>query len=126
MKNQKNIVLYEPAYSVRFVLEKSLSRFQEEISIFSSYRIKELQQQISKDNVDLLIADISEFISPGIRLSRYGRRHHSDLKIIWLSVLGCDRLSALKIDIGNIVCLEKPLDIVDFRRNVLRILNLLI
>jgi len=122
--NMKNVVLYEHYDGVRFILERSLSEATEDINIHSSSLKKDIKDIIDQNHVDLLITELSRANSSGLELSRYARKSSPDLKIIWITVLGCDVFRELKNKIGNIKCIEKPLEIKDFRRDVFKALEM--
>ena len=120
----KNIVLYEHYDGVRFILERSLSKTDQEIIIQSSNIKNEIKKFIDRDNLDLLITELSRINPAGLEISRYARRSKPDLKIIWITLLGCDVYREIKNQIGNIVCIEKPLEIKDFRQDVFKALEI--
>ena len=122
--NMKNVVLYEHYDGVRFILERSLSKATEDINIHSSSLKNDIKDIIDQNHVDLLITELSRANSSGLELSRYARKSSPDLKIIWITVLGCDVFRELKNKIGNIKCIEKPLEIKDFRRDVFKALEM--
>lgn len=120
---EKNIILFEKYDGVRFVLERSLFKFIEDIRIHSSHWKNEVKHLIDQDGVDLLVTELSRVNPDGLEISRYARKLHPDLKIIWITVLGCDLFRDHKEKLGNIRCIEKPLEINDFRENVLKALE---
>jgi DNA-binding NtrC family response regulator len=120
----KNIVLFERYDGVRFVLERSLLKFQHAIQIRSSHWKNEIKSLIDQQDVDLLITELSRFNPTGLEISRYARKADPDLKIIWITVLGCDVFRELRKDLGNILCIEKPLEIEEFRRDVFNALEI--
>lgn len=124
--NEKNIVLFERYDGVRFVLERSLSQYVEDISIYTSHWMTEVKKLIDNKNIDLLITELSKVNPEGMEISRYARRMNPDIKIIWITVLGCDVFRDQIELMGNIRCIEKPLQITEFRHDVLDALNLII
>jgi len=118
--NEKNILLYEKYDGVRFVLERSLSRYEEEISIFSSHWKKDIKHQIQENHVDLLITELSKHSPDGLEISVYARKHLPNLKILWITVLGCHAFRELSEELGNVKCIEKPLGIKQIRQTVLK------
>lgn len=121
---EKNIILFEKYDGVRFVLERSLSKYDEEISIHSSNWKNEVKHLIDQNSVDLLITELSRINPEGLEISRYARKIHPSLGIIWITVMGCNVLRELKEQIGNVQCIEKPLKVVEFRKKVLKALKL--
>lgn len=119
---QKKIILYEQHKGVRFVLERSLSKIDKEIDIISSHSKDIIKRYLKKGTVDLLITDLETSNHNGVGLSILARKTLPDLNIIWTTVLGCDLFIKEKNRLGNIVCIEKPLDIKSFRKTVLNAL----
>lgn len=120
----KNIVLFEHYDGVRFVLERSLLKYQRYVNILSSHWEKEAKKFIDQNDVDLLITELNSLNSAGLEISRYARDAEPEIKIIWITVLGCDVFRELKEDLGNIHCIEKPLEIKYFRRDVIKALEI--
>jgi len=120
----KKIILFEHYDGVRFILERSLSRASEEVNIHSSTLKNDIKDILDNNEVDLLITELSRPNPSGLELSRYARKSQPDLKIIWITVLGCDVFREIKNQIGNIKCIEKPLEIKDFRRDVFKALEM--
>lgn len=122
--NEKNIVLFERYDGVRFVLERSLSVIPQDIEIFTSYWKHEIKQQIENKPVDLLITELSRVNSDGLEISCFARKIAPEIKIIWITVQGCHIFQEQKNQLGNIKCIEKPLEITRFRENVLHALEI--
>lgn len=123
--NEKNIILYEKYDGVRFVLERSLLKYKDDISIYSSHWKNEIKNRIENNDVDLLITELSKFNPDGLEISRYARKIAPELKIIWITVLGCHVFREHKVKLGNVICIEKPLEIRNFRKDVLQALEIL-
>ena len=121
---EKNIILFERYDGVRFVLERSLAKYEEDICIHTSHWKNEIKKMIDHNNADLLITELSNVNPDGLELSRYARKISPGLKILWITVLGCDIFRKQKQQLGNIQCVEKPLKIEDFREDVLEALKL--
>lgn len=120
---KKNIVLFEHYDGVRFILERSLSKSHHNINILSSNKKEDIKNFIDEDHVDLLITELSSKNPDGLEISNYARKSKPKIKIIWITVLGCDVFREIKNKIGNIKCMEKPLEIADFRRDVYKSLE---
>jgi DNA-binding NtrC family response regulator len=120
----KNIILFERYDSVRFVLERSLLKYKDDIKIFSSHWKNDIKQRIENQNVDLLITELSKVNPDGFELTCYARKIAPEIKIIWITVLGCDVFKEHRERLGNIQCIEKPLEIKNFRKNVLQALEI--
>lgn len=120
---EKNIILFEKYDGVRFVLKRSLSKYNQDITIHASHWKNEVKHIIDRDNVDLLVTELSRLNPDGLEISRYARKTHPDIKIIWITVLGCNLFRDQKEKIGNVQCIEKPLEINEFRENVLEALE---
>ena len=119
----KTIAIYERYDGVRFVLERSLSCYQDDVNIISSYQKTEIKHLIKENHVDLLITELSKNKPDGLEISHYARKVSPNLQIIWITVLGCDIFRSERERIGEVLCVEKPLEINEFRRTVLNILS---
>jgi len=122
--NEKNILLFEKYDGVRFVLERSLSKYEDDITIYASHWKKDIESRIQKDHVDLLITEMSKSNPDGLELSFFARKTSPKLKIIWITVLGCHFFRDQIDQLGNITCIEKPLEIKQIRKNVLQALQI--
>jgi len=120
----KNIVLFEHYDGVRFILERSLTNADQEINIQSSNLKHDIKKFIDQNNLDLLITELSRINPAGLEISLYARKMKPNLKIIWITLLGCDVFREVKNQIGNIICIEKPLEIKDFRYDVYKALEI--
>lgn len=119
----KRIILFERYKGVQFVLERSLRKFDGEIEIVSSNDVDEVKALVIADHADLLISELSKLDSDGLAVSEYARRVNPDLKIIWITVLGCNEFKQQKEELDILDCMEKPLEIKDFREEVLEALR---
>jgi DNA-binding NtrC family response regulator len=120
---EKNIILFEKYDGVRFVLKRSLSKYNGDINIHASHWKNDVKHMIDQDGVDLLVTELSRANQDGLEISRYARKMHPDLKIIWITVLGCNTFRNLKNKLGNVQCIEKPLEINQFRKRILEALE---
>lgn len=119
----KRIILFEKYQGVQFVLERSLRKYQGEIEIVSANEVDEAKALVASDHVDLLITELSKVNSDGLTVSRYARKMNSELRIIWITVLGCNEFKKQKENLNILECMEKPLEIDKFRADVLEALQ---
>ena len=122
--DKKRIVIFEKYDGVRFVLERCLEKYKDDLDIFASHWKNEIKGHIQNQPVDLLITELSKYNPDGLELSIYAREISPDLHIIWITVLGCDIFRQQKKEIGKITCIEKPLEIKSFRQNILQVLEI--
>jgi DNA-binding NtrC family response regulator len=121
--SEKNIILYERYEGVRFVLERSLKMYQNEMQIFSAQDKDKVKALIDAESIDLLITELSSIHPDGLEITAYARKQIPDLAIIWITLLSCDVYRSIKEKFGSIYCIEKPLDIQTFRDDVLSIIQ---
>lgn len=119
----KNILLFERYEGVRFVLERSLRKFEKDIVITSPSAKEEVKEMIVNDDVDLLITELSRIDPQGMEITRFARQHDPDLKIVWITVMGCHELREQQKKLNIFQCIEKPLEITEFREYVLEALE---
>ncbi len=105
------------------MLERSLRKYQGEIEIVSANEVDEAKALVASDHVDLLITELSKVNSDGLIVSRYARKMNSELRIIWITVLGCNEFKEQKENLNILECMEKPLEIDKFRADVLEALQ---
>jgi DNA-binding NtrC family response regulator len=120
---KKNIVIFEKYDGVRFVLERSLEKYKGNLNIYSSHWKSEIKNHIEHKKVDLLITELSKYNPDGLEISRFAREISPDLQIFWITVLGCDVFREQIETLGNIRCIEKPLEIQKLRNKVLQALD---
>ena len=121
--SEKTIILYENYPGVRFVLERSLSIYEGEITVHASSVKELLKKKIKMNGFDLLITEISQTDLDGIEISSFARKLDPEIKIIWVTASSCSVFRQQKKRLGNITCIEKPLEIRNFRENVLEVLE---
>jgi DNA-binding NtrC family response regulator len=108
---------------VRFVLERSLSKFKNGITIHSSHWKDDIKQLIDSKSIDLLITELSMVDTDGLEISQYARRSFPDMTIIWITVMGCHEFKEQKEALDIFQCIEKPLEIAEFRNDVIEALK---
>jgi DNA-binding NtrC family response regulator len=121
---EKKIILFERYEGVRFVVERSLIKYRDEIKIISIHDVEEIKHWIDGEDIDLLITELNKLNADGLEVSRYARKLLPELKIIWITVLGCYEFMEQKQALGIYQCLEKPLEIDEFRADVLKALGI--
>ncbi len=117
--NKKNIILFERYAGVRFVLERSLSKYKDDINISSSHGMKDIKNFIDDNDTDLLITELCKTDAYGLEISRYARKKFPNLPIIWITVMGCHECREERKRLGIFLCIEKPLEVGEFRRDIL-------
>jgi len=122
--NEKNIILFERYDGVRFVLERSLKKYRKNIEIISTNHKSEIKNMLNENEVDLLITELSKIHPAGMEISHYAKQIKPNLKIIWITVMGCHLFREQKENLGIFRCIEKPLSINNFRKDVLRALEI--
>ncbi len=119
----KKIILFERYDGVRFVLERSLSKYKNDITIRSSHWKDEVIELIDKNSTDLLITELSKADIDGLEVTRYARNHSPELTIIWITVMGCYECREQQKKFNIFKCIEKPLEIALFRQDILEALK---
>ena len=120
----KTIILFERYEGVRFVMERSLRKYEDQIVVQPVRSLGQARQLFDAQNVDLLVTEISQINGEGMGISRFARAHEPELKILWVTVAGCDTFSAEKRHLGVYKCMEKPLGIEEFRQTIAEALEM--
>ena len=124
MMETKKIILFERYDGVRFVVERSLQKYQDRVQIISIHNIDEIKDLIDAEPIDLLITELSKLNSDGLEISWYARKKLPELKIVWITVLGCYEVEEQRLDLGIFKCIEKPLEIDELRAVILKALEI--
>ncbi len=119
---EKNIVIFEKYDGVRYVLERSLSKYKDQVEIYATNWKSDAKKLLSNPNIDLLITEISKAGLDGLEISHFAREINPDLKIVWVTVLGCNAFQKEREILGEIKCVEKPLEVKAFRKKVIKLL----
>lgn len=122
--DEKNILLFEKYDGVRFVLERSLVGHKEDIILYSSHLKNEIKTLIEENHVDLLITELSKYNPDGLEISFFARKLDPQIEIFWITVMGCHLFREQKNELGNVKCIEKPLEINQIRNNVFQALKI--
>ena len=119
---EKNIVIFEKYDGVRFVIERSLSKYEDQVEIYATNWKNDAKRLLSNQDVDLLITEISKAGLDGLEISHFARKLNPDLKIVWITVLGCNAFQKEREILGDIKCVEKPLEVKALRKKVIDLL----
>ena len=120
----KTIILFERYEGVRFVMERSLRKYEDQIVVQPVRSLGQARQLFDVQDVDLLVTEISQINGEGMGISRFARAYGPELKILWVTVAGCDTFSAEKRRLGVYKCMEKPLGIEEFRQTIAEALEM--
>jgi DNA-binding NtrC family response regulator len=119
---EKNIVIFEKYDGVRFVIERSLSKYEDQVEIYATNWKNDAKRLLSNQDVDLLITEISKAGLDGLEISHFARELNPDQKIVWITVLGCNAFQKEREILGDIKCVEKPLEVKALRKQVINLL----
>jgi DNA-binding NarL/FixJ family response regulator len=116
------IVLFERYDGVRFVLTKALDKFQNDFSIQAFRHKRLIKKFIDQNKVDILITELSKVDPVGVEISRYVHEQEPDIKIVWITVVGCHEYRQEMKDLEIALCFEKPLDLSSFRKGIMTLI----
>lgn len=100
-----------------------MRKFGDAVHVYAVHEKGAVKAFLDGNDVDLLIVERSRAHSEGLEITRYARETHPNLTIIWITVLGCNefRNQSSRLDIFE--CIEKPLEIGEFRQRVIHALT---
>jgi len=116
----KRILLVDDDERVLFVLAASLRRLSVPCDIVTAQDGREACRLLEASAFDLLVTDIRLPGIDGVTLTALVRQWAKQLPVVWITAHGCApvREDAARLDVHR--CLEKPVEVSEFRQVVLQ------
>lgn len=118
MAGRKRILLVDDDESVRFVLRASLLRMSLNPEVVTARDGLEAYRHLQTDTFDLLVTDICLTGLDGVSLTRAARSIAPALPVIWITAYGCAAYNQDALLLGVYCCMEKPMEMGQFRQLV--------
>jgi DNA-binding NtrC family response regulator len=125
MTELKRVLVVDDEESVLFVLNGALAKIDDHYEI-ESYRASSGEEAMAKARVvpfDLLITDIRLPGIDGMELTEQIKSLQGDIKVVWITAYGCQKLLTDAQRLGVYRCLDKPLEIGQIRRVAIEALD---
>jgi DNA-binding NtrC family response regulator len=123
MAAHRRILLVDDDENVLFVLHTALLRLGSDCEVETARHGRSALAVLADRSFDLLVTDMRLPGADGRELAEYLRQVGADTQVIWMTAYGCRDLwaEAERLDVHT--CLEKPVEIADFRSAVVAALN---
>jgi DNA-binding NtrC family response regulator len=118
MAADRRILLVDDDENVLFVLRAALLRLGPGCEIETAQHGRTALAILADRSFDLLVTDMRLPGADGSTLAEYLRQVGAETQVIWMTAYGCRdlRAEAARLDVHT--CLEKPVEIAEFRRAV--------
>lgn len=123
MGEGRRILLVDDDEGVLFVLRASLLRLGSEHEVVTANHGQSALKALVAGSFDLLITDMRLPGVDGLALTERLRADGAVTEVIWITAYGCRQLRADAARLRVRHCLEKPVEIAEFRRTVLAALE---
>ncbi len=114
----KRVLLVDDDPQVLFVLSASLRRMSEPCTVITAQDGSEAYRLLDTTPFDLLVTDIRLPVLDGITLTSFARARLPELPVVWMTAYGCRQLREEAARLRVFHCLEKPVEVAEFRRIV--------
>ncbi len=118
MEERKRILLVDDDSQVLFVLQAALRRMNMPCDVETAQNGREAYRFVEAFPLDLLITDIRLPGIDGITLTDLVRSRTPRMPIIWITAYGCHGLAEDAGRLRVFRCLEKPVEVDEFRQIV--------
>jgi len=118
MVESRRILLVDDDGQVLFVLGACLQRLTVSCDVVTAHDGREACRHLQTSSFDLLVTDIRLPGIDGVTLTRLARSLAQKLSVVWITAHGCAPLREDAVRLGVYRCLEKPVEVSEFRRVV--------
>lgn len=118
MAGHKRILLVDDDARVRFVLQASLQRMNLAPEVLTAQDGPEAYRLLQMNEFDLLITDVRLPGFDGVSLTRAARSTAPAMPVVWITAHGCAAVRRDALLLGVYRCVEKPVELDEFRQIV--------
>jgi DNA-binding NtrC family response regulator len=115
MGELRRILLVDDDEQVLFVLGTSLRRMPVPCDVVTALDGREAYQLLQSDAFDLLVTDIRLPGMDGVKLTGLARLSKEGLPVVWITAHRCAPLRTEATRLRVYCCLEKPVEVSEFR-----------
>ena len=109
------ILIVDDEERILFVLQNVLTRLDNGLEVVTAATAEEGLQKVTDTPFDLVITDLIMPDMDGIELTERVRGLDNDVPVVWMTAYGCESFKPEAERLGVAWCLEKPLEIGEFR-----------
>ena len=110
------ILIVDDEERVLFVLRNALANLENQVQVITAETGEEGLRKAREHPVDLVITDLIMPDMDGIDFTERIRALNSDLAVVWMTAYGCRSFEGEATRLGVHRCIEKPLEIDEFRQ----------
>ena len=118
MTIRRRVLIVDDDDRVRYVLHRALVRLADGFQVFAAQNGREALELARQDDFDLVIADLGLSEMSGLQFTRALKDVDGETMVIWITVDDCRDLRRAADRLAVHDCLEKPLEISEFRQAV--------
>ena len=123
MGQPRRILLVDDDRQVLFVLQASLRRMSAPCDVVTAQDGREAYRLLQASTFDLLVTDIRLPGIDGVTLTRLARSSTPLIPVVWITAHGCAPLREDVVCLQVHCCLEKPVEVNDFRQVIQQVLG---
>ncbi len=120
---KKVVLIVDDEERVLFVLQNALERLENGLEVVTAATAEEALRKAREMPFDLVITDLIMPDVDGIELTERVRGLRADVPVVWMTAYGCGSFQGEAERLGVNWCLEKPLEIGEFREVARRALT---
>lgn len=117
------VLIVDDEERVLFVLQNALKGLENGLEVVTAATAEEGLRKVRETPFDLVITDLIMPDVDGIELTERVRGLRADVPVVWMTAYGCASFQADAERLGVNWCLEKPLEIGEFREVACRALT---
>ncbi len=118
MGAEKRILIVDDEDRVLFILSTALRRLKNGFIVVTAKDGRNALEKAKRSPFDLLVTDLRMPGMDGIELTKAIRKIHPDIAVLWITAYGSHIVRAQCQELEIYRCLDKPLEIGDFRQIV--------
>lgn len=118
MTVRRRVLIVDDDDRVRYVLHRALLKLTDGCRVFTARNGSEALELVKQDDFDLIIADLGLSEMSGLWFTRALKGVDGETMVIWITVDDCRDLRTAANRLAVHDCLEKPLEISEFRQAV--------
>ncbi len=118
MTVRRRVLIVDDDDRVRYVLHRALLRLESGFQVLTAHNGMEALELVKENDFDLVIADLQLTEMRGLRFTRALKDVDGETMVIWITVDDCRDLLRAADRLAVHDCLEKPVEISEFRQAV--------
>lgn len=114
-RNRRMILIVDDEERVLFVLRNALTKLDSDFDVVTASTGEDGLRKARDVPFDLVITDLIMADMDGVEFTEKIRRLRSQVAVVWMTAYGCQSFKSEAERLGVYRCIEKPLEIHEFR-----------